>query len=173
MAAVNKVILVGNLGQDVEVKKLPSGVSVCNLSVATSESWKDKQTGQKMERTEWHRVVLFERLADIAAQYLAKGSKVYIEGSLMTRKWQNKEGQDQYTTEIKGREMQMLDSRGGQDGGNQQQGQQQQRQPNQSNSQGFNSNGQQYGGIQQQGQQQQQQNHQPPQNNSFDDDIPF
>jgi single-strand DNA-binding protein len=156
MAGVNKVILVGNIGQDVEVKKTQSGVSVCNLSVATSESWKDKQTGEKVERTEWHRVVLFERLADIAAQYLAKGSKVYIEGSLMTRKWQNKEGQDQYTTEIKGREMQMLDSRGGQSSGNQQQAPQQQQARQQAPQQ------QQYAPQQQQ---------QP--NNSFDDDIPF
>ena len=176
MAGVNKVILVGNIGQDVEIKKTQSGVSVCNLSVATSESWKDKQTGEKVERTEWHRVVLFERLADIAAQYLAKGSKVYIEGSLMTRKWQNKEGQDQYTTEIKGREMQMLDSRGGQDGGNQQQGQQQQQQApqqQQARQQAPQQQQQQHYAPQQQhyAPQQQQQQQQP--NNSFDDDIPF
>ena len=178
MAGVNKVILVGNLGQDVEMKKTQSGVSVCNLSVATSESWKDKQTGEKVERTEWHRVVLFERLADIAAQYLAKGSKVYIEGSLMTRKWQNKEGQDQYTTEIKGREMQMLDSRGGQDGGNQQQGQQQQQAPQQQQArqqapqQQQQQQQQQYAPQQQHYAPQQQQQQQQP-NNSFDDDIPF
>ena len=128
MAGINKVILVGNLGNDVELKHTPSGVAVCNLSVATSESWKDKSTGQKVERTEWHKVVMFDRLAEIAGQYLAKGSKVYIEGSLMTRKWQNKEGQDQYTTEIKCREMQMLDTPRGQDGGNQQQAPQQQQQ---------------------------------------------
>ena len=113
MAGINKVILVGNLGNDVELKHTPSGVAVCNLSVATSESWKDKSTGEKVERTEWHKVVMFNRLAEIAAQYLAKGSKVYIEGSLMTRKWQDKEsGADRYTTEIKARDMQMLDAKG-------------------------------------------------------------
>jgi len=110
---INKVILVGNLGQDPETRYLPSGGAVTNLSIATSESWKDKNTGQQQERTEWHRVVFFNRLAEIAAQYLKKGSKVYVEGSLRTRKWQNKEGVDQYTTEIVASEMQMLDSRGG------------------------------------------------------------
>lgn len=109
---VNKVILVGNLGNDPEVRSTPAGVPVTNVSVATSETWKDKQTGQSQERTEWHRVVFFNRLAEIAAQYLRKGSKVYIEGSLRTRKWQDKDGQDRYTTEIMGNEMQMLDSRG-------------------------------------------------------------
>ncbi len=109
---VNKVILVGNCGQDPETKYLPSGGAVTNISVATSESWKDKQTGQKQERTEWHRVVFFNRLAEIAGEYLKKGSKVYVEGSLRTRKWQDKGGADRYTTEIVGSEMQMLDSRG-------------------------------------------------------------
>ena len=113
MAGINKVILVGNLGNDVELKHTPSGVAVCNVSVATSESWKDKSTGEKVERTEWHKVVMFNRLAEIAAQYLAKGSKVYIEGSLMTRKWQDKQsGADHYTTEVKARDMQMLDAKG-------------------------------------------------------------
>jgi single-strand DNA-binding protein len=114
---VNKVIIVGNCGQDPETRFMPSGGAVTNLSVATSESWKDKTSGQPQERTEWHRVVFFNRLAEIAGEYVKKGSKLYVEGSLRTRKWQNKEGQDQYTTEIVASEMQMLDSRGGQDGG--------------------------------------------------------
>jgi single-strand DNA-binding protein len=114
---VNKVILVGNLGNDPEVRQTPAGVTITTISVATSESWKDKQTGQPQERTEWHRVVFFNRLAEIAGEYLKKGSKVYVEGSLRTRKWQDKEGQDRYTTEITGNEMQMLDSRGAGQGG--------------------------------------------------------
>ncbi len=118
---VNKVILVGNVGQDPEMKYMPSGNAVTNISVATSETWKDKQTGQPQERTEWHRVVFFNRLGEIAGEYLRKGSKVYVEGSLRTRKWQDQSGQDRYTTEIVGSEMQMLDSRN--DGGmNQSQG---------------------------------------------------
>lgn len=107
---VNKVILIGNLGQDPEIKAMPNGGSVANISIATSESWTDKQTGQKQERTEWHRVVLFNWLAEVAAQYLRKGSKVYIEGSIRTRKWQDQSGQDKYTTEIVANNMQMLDS---------------------------------------------------------------
>lgn len=111
---INKVILVGNLGNEPEVSALPSGGAVTTISIATSESWKDKNTGQQQERTEWHRVVFFNRLAEIAGEYLHKGSKVYVEGSLRTRKWQDKQsGQDRYTTEIVGAEMQMLDSRGG------------------------------------------------------------
>lgn len=118
---VNKVIIVGNLGQDPEVRFFPNGGSVCNVTIATSESWKDKQTGEQKEQTEWHRVSFNNRLAEIAAEYLKKGSKVYIEGSLRTRKWQNQQGQDQYTTEIRANEMQMLDSRtGGGMGGGQQ-----------------------------------------------------
>ena len=109
---INKVIIVGNLGQDPEVRYMPSGGAVANVSIATSESWKDKQTGEQTERTEWHRVVFFNRLGEIAGEYLKRGSKVYIEGSLRTRKWQDKEGQDRYTTEIVAREMQMLDRRG-------------------------------------------------------------
>ena len=109
---VNKVIIVGNLGGDPEIRYLPSGGAVANISVATSESWKDKQTGQAQERTEWHRIVLFNRLAEIAGQYLRKGAKVYLEGSLRTRKWQDASGQDKYTTEIVGNELQMLDSKG-------------------------------------------------------------
>lgn len=113
---VNKVILVGNCGQNPETKYMPSGGAVTNISIATSEAWKDKQTGQQQERTEWHRVVFFNRLAEIAGEYLRKGSKVYIEGSLRTRKWQDQSGQDRYTTEIVANEMQMLDSRGNMDG---------------------------------------------------------
>jgi single-strand DNA-binding protein len=115
---VNKVILVGNLGNDPEIRYTQGGAAITNISIATSEAWKDKQTGQPQERTEWHRVVFFNRLAEIAGEYLRKGSKVYVEGSLRTRKWQDKEGQDRYTTEIVGNEMQMLDTRGtGQGGG--------------------------------------------------------
>ena len=110
---INKVILVGNLGNDPETRYMPSGKAVTNFSIATSESWTDKQSGDKQERTEWHNVVLFDKLGEIAAEYLRKGSQVYIEGSLRTRKWQDKEGKDRYTTEIVGRDMQMLGGRGG------------------------------------------------------------
>ncbi|TKB51185.1 single-stranded DNA-binding protein [Ferrimonas sediminicola] len=120
---VNKVILVGNLGQDPEVRYMPNGNAVANITVATSETWKDQQ-GQQQERTEWHRVVMFRRLAEIAGEYLRKGSKVYLEGKLQTRKWQDNNGQDRYTTEVVADEMQMLDSRGGQQGGGFQGGQQ-------------------------------------------------
>ena len=113
---INKVILVGNCGQDPETRFSAAGAAITNVSIATSESWKDKQTGQQQERTEWHRVVFFNRLGEIAGEYLKKGSKIYVEGSLRTRKWQDKEGQDRYTTEIVGNEMQMLDSRGMSDG---------------------------------------------------------
>ncbi|GAA5442631.1 single-stranded DNA-binding protein [Microbulbifer sp. NBRC 101763] len=114
---INKVILIGNLGNDPETKYMPSGGAVTNISLATSEGWKDKQTGQPQERTEWHRVVFFNRLAEIAGEYLRKGSKVFVEGSLRTRKWQDKNtGQDRYTTEIVADEMQMLDGRGEQGG---------------------------------------------------------
>lgn len=124
---VNKVILVGNLGNDPETRFFPDGGAVTNASIATSESWKDKQTGQLQERTEWHRVVFRDRgnfrLGQIAGEYLKKGSKVYVEGSLHTRKWQDKDGQDRYITEIVVNEMQMLDSRGaGQGGGSQESG---------------------------------------------------
>ncbi len=172
---INKVILVGNLGQDPETRYMPSGGAVTNVTLATSDTWKDKTTGQPQERTEWHRVVFFNRLAEIAGEYLKKGSKVYVEGSLRTRKWQGQDGQDRYTTEIVAGEMQMLDSRSGAGGGmgggmndyNQappQQQQQQQRQPQQAP-------------PQQQNQAPQQQN-QPPQQpaggfDDFDDDIPF
>ncbi|MFW1678802.1 single-stranded DNA-binding protein [Pontibacter sp. JAM-7] len=114
---VNKVILVGNLGGDPEVRYMPSGNAVTNVTLATSESWKDKQTGQMQDRTEWHRVVFFNRLAEVAGEYLRKGSKLYVEGSLRTRKWQDQGGQDRYTTEIVASDMQMLDSRGDAGGG--------------------------------------------------------
>lgn len=111
---VNKVILVGNLGKDPEVRYTPSGLAVANITIATSEGWKDKQSGEMQEKTEWHRVVFYQRLAEIAGEYLRKGSKVYVEGRLQTRKWQDKNtGQDRYTTEIIASEMQMLDSKGG------------------------------------------------------------
>jgi single-strand DNA-binding protein len=110
---INKVILVGNLGRDPEVRYMPSGAAVANLTVATSETWKDKNTGENQEKTEWHRVVMFGRLGEIAGEYLKKGSQVYIEGKLQTRKWQGQDGQDRYTTEIVANEMQMLGSRGG------------------------------------------------------------
>jgi len=165
MAGVNKVIIVGNLGNDPEVRYSNNGAAIANISVATSDSWKDKNTGEKQERTEWHRIVMFNRLGEIAGEYLKKGSKVYIEGKLQTRKWQDQQGQDRYSTEIVADQMQMLDSRGGgQGGGYQQQG----------------GGGQQYGGGQQQGGgqqfgggQPQQAPSQPAPATDFDDDIPF
>ena len=123
MTGINKAIIVGNLGNDPEVKALANGDQVVNITIATSESWKDKNTGEKKELTEWHRVVFFRKLAEIAGQYLKKGSKVYVEGKLKTRMWE-KDGQKHYTTEIVGDNMQMLDSKGQYDGGNQQQSQQ-------------------------------------------------
>lgn len=160
---VNKVILVGRLGQDPEIRYMPNGNAVANISLATSDEWKDKNTGQKQEKTEWHRVVVFGKLAEIAGEYLRKGSLVYFEGRLQTRKWQDQSGQDKYTTEIvigMGGQMQMLDSK--QDGQNQQQ-QQQQPQQQQYNQQtqhqqqgGFNQQPQQQGGFAPQQQSQQQ-----------------
>jgi single-strand DNA-binding protein len=114
---VNKVILVGNLGADPETRAMPSGTTVANIRIATSESWKDKTSGEQQERTEWHRVALFGRLGEIAAEYLKKGSQVYIEGSIRTRKWQDKEGKERFSTEIVANEMQMLGGRGGGGGG--------------------------------------------------------
>lgn len=108
---INKVIILGNLGNDPETRYMPNGNAMANISVATSETWNDKQTGQPQERTEWHRIVAFGRLAEIMGQYLRKGSKVYVEGRIQTRKWQDQSGQDRYTTEIIANEMQMLDSR--------------------------------------------------------------
>jgi len=114
MASVNKVILIGNLGKDPETRYMPNGEAVTNITVATTESWKDKASGEKQEKTEWHRVTFYRRLAEIAGEYLKKGSQVYIEGRLETRKWQDKEGKDRYTTEIIANEMKMLGSRSGQ-----------------------------------------------------------
>ncbi len=187
---INKVILVGNCGQNPETKFSANGAAITNLSVATSETWKDKNTGQAQERTEWHRVVFFNRLAEIAGEYLRKGSKVYVEGKLQTRKWQDQNGQDRYTTEIVATEMQMLDSRGAGEqapaGGGfapQQSGGQFAPQQNQG---GMQQGGQQAGSQQQgqYGQQQQAPSAPQPQNqgfqappapdmDSFDDDIPF
>lgn len=110
---INKVILIGNVGVDPDVRYLPNGNAVTTLSIATSEAWKDKSTGEKQERTEWHRVVCFNRLGEIAGEYVRKGSKLYVEGSLRTRKWQDQQGQDRYTTEIVANDIQMLDSKGG------------------------------------------------------------
>ncbi|RUO33421.1 single-stranded DNA-binding protein [Aliidiomarina sanyensis] len=171
---VNKVILIGNLGQDPEVRYTQNSVAIANLNLATSETWKDKQTGEQKELTEWHRVVCYRRLAEIAGEYLKKGSKVYIEGRLQTRKWQDQQGQDRYTTEIVANEMQMLDSRGDFGGG--QGGGQSNYNQNQNQGGGFNQNqgGQNQG---QSGQQSQPQRQAPPQpaplDNDFDDDIPF
>src|SRR4051812_11356381 len=117
MASVNKVILIGNLGADPETRFLPSGEAVCNIRIATTEKWKDKASGDMKEATEWHRVSLFGRQAEVAGEYLKKGSPVYIEGSLRTRKWQDKEGKDQYSTEVRADRMQLLGSRGGGGGG--------------------------------------------------------
>ena len=114
---VNKVIIVGNLGADPETRAMPSGTTVANLRIATTENWKDRQSGENQERTEWHRVALFGRLAEVAAEYLKKGSQVYIEGSLRTRKWQDKQGNERYSTEIVANDMQMLGGRGGGGGG--------------------------------------------------------
>ncbi len=172
MASINKVILVGNLGQDPEVKYMPSGGAVTNISIATTDTWKDKATGEKKENTEWHRVVFFNRLAEIVGEYLRKGSQVYIEGNLRTRKWQDQNGVDKYTTEIVAREMQMLGGRAG--GSSDFAPQQQQSQQPQQQSQG--GGGQQQGGgaPQQQAPQQSPQQSAAPQNfDNFDDDIPF
>ena len=117
MASINKVILIGNLGRDPEVRYTPNGSAVCNVSVATTRNWKNKDSGERMEETEWHRVVFFDRLAEIAGEYLKKGRSVYVEGRLKTRKWQDKDGKDQYTTEVMATDMQMLGSREGMGGG--------------------------------------------------------
>ena len=116
MAAVNKVILVGHLGRDREVRYTPDGKAICNFTMATTDSWKDKNSGEKKERTEWHRIVFYQRLAEIVAEYVKKGSKVYVEGSLRTRSWEQ-DGVKRYATEVIANEMQMLDSRGGEGGG--------------------------------------------------------
>ncbi|HTP72721.1 MAG TPA: single-stranded DNA-binding protein [Burkholderiaceae bacterium] len=118
MASVNKVIVIGNLGRDPEVRYTPSGAAVCNVSIATTRNWKNRDSGEKQEETEWHRVVFYDRLAEIAGEYLKKGRSVYVEGRLKTRKWQDKEGKDNYTTEIIAEQMQMLGSREGMGGAN-------------------------------------------------------
>lgn len=170
---VNKVILIGNLGQDPDTRYTPNGNAVVNLNLATDESYKDRQTGQMVPKTEWHRVVLFGKVAEVAGQYLRKGSKVYIEGKLQTRKWQNKEGQDVYTTEVVvdiNGQMQMLDSRGSEGGMNQgaPQGRpQQQSQYNAPQQQGGPSGG--YNNPPSQ----QPSNSMPEPIDDFDDDIPF
>ncbi len=189
---VNKVILIGNLGNDPDVRFTPNGSAVANLSVATSESWKDRNTGQQQDRTEWHRVVVFGKLAEIAQQYLRKGSKIYLEGKLQTRKWQDQQGQDKYTTEIVvdgfSGQMQMLDGR--QEGGMPASGGFQQQQPPQQQSQQYGGAAQPSSAPQQQpasqqrapqpaAQQAPQQQAQQPQAqpaggfDDFDDDIPF
>ena len=150
---VNKVILVGNLGRDPEMKYTASGAAIANITVATSESWNDKQTGEKVEKTEWHRVVAFQRLAEIMGEYLRKGSQVYIEGKLQTRKWQDQNGQDRYSTEVVANDMQMLGARGGEGGGGRGQG-----------------GG---GGFRNNPQDQQTQSQPKPDNDFADDDIPF
>lgn len=154
---INKVIILGNLGKDPETRYMPNGSAVTNISIATSETWKDKQSGQQQERTEWHRVVFFNRLAEIAGEYLTKGSKVYIEGALRTRKYQDQSRDDRYATEIVANEMQMLDARGDNNHGSQApQGNQNQR--GTQNNQRPQSQGD-YGNM-------------PPQP-EFEDDIPF
>ena len=182
---VNKVILVGNLGNDPEVRYMPNGNAVANLSLATSESWKDQQ-GQMQERTEWHRLTMYRRLAEVAGEYLKKGSQIYVEGKLQTRKWQDNQGQDKYTTEIIVDQMQMLGGRG--DGGNQGQGGGQGQYGNggggyQNRPQNQNMQGNQWGYAQQPPSQAPQGGQPPaqPQNKppmaepdfDFDDDIPF
>ncbi len=163
---VNKVILIGNLGADPEVKYMPNGGAVANVTIATSESWKDKNTGEQVDKTEWHRVVFFRRLAEIVGEYLKKGSKVYLEGKLQTRKWQDKNGADRWTTEIVANEMQMLDSKGTGGTADFNQGQNSYQNQNQNQNQNTNQN----------------QNMNQPQNSApqpaaamaeFDDDIPF
>ena len=129
MASVNKVILVGNLGKDPESRFLPDGKAVCNFSIATTDKWKDKATGEAKEATEWHRISAFGRTAEVCGEYLKKGSQVYIEGRLKTRKWQDKEGQDRYTTEIQCDFMQMLGSRGGSEGERHQRSESETKQP--------------------------------------------
>jgi single-strand DNA-binding protein len=151
MAGVNKVIILGNLGKDPEVRFMPNGGAVANLTLATSETWKDKQTGEQKEKTEWHNIVMYQRLAEIAGEYLKKGSKIYLEGSLQTSKWTDQQtGQDRYKTEIKANTMQMLDGKpSGQQQGQQQGGGFQQQAPQQQQQQ-YNKPAQQQGGFQQQ-----------------------
>lgn len=174
MASVNKVIIVGNLGRDPETRYMPNGEAVTNIAVATTESWKDKQTGEKREQTEWHRIVFYRKLAEIAGQYLKKGSQVYIEGRLFTRKWTDKDGVERYTTEIIADTLQMLGARQGGDGGygGDAGGYGGQQQRSQGQGQQRNQYADQTGRAQPQGQRQQPQR----QSSNFDDmsdDIPF
>lgn len=179
MAGVNKVIILGNLGKDPEVRFMPNGGAVANLTVATSETWKDKATGEAKEKTEWHRVAIFGKLAEITGEYLKKGSKVYLEGTLQTRKWTNNEGKDQYTTEVVVQGfngvMQMLDSKpqGGQQGASFSQGVANQPQQQGGYSQQQQQPSQQLAQKQQQAAQNQQQGQQQGGALDFDDDIPF
>lgn len=169
---VNKVILIGNLGQDPETRYTPNGNAVVNLNLATDESYKDRQTGQMVPKTEWHRIVMFGKIAEVAGQYLRKGSKVYIEGKLQTRKWQGQDGQDRYTTEVVvdiNGQMQMLDSRGAGDGNNMNQSTPAGR-PQQSVASNPPSQGSQGGGYSQPSQGQ---GAMPEPVDDFDDDIPF
>ncbi len=169
---VNKVILIGNLGQDPETRYTPNGNAVVNLNLATDESYKDRQTGQMVPKTEWHRIVLFGKIAEVAGQYLRKGSKVYIEGKLQTRKWQGQDGQDRYTTEVVvdiNGQMQMLDSRGGEGGMNQGAPAGRPQQQSNYNAPASNQGGQQSGGYNQQSAQ----GGMPEPVDDFDDDIPF
>lgn len=158
MAGVNKAIILGNLGNDPEMRYMPNGEPVANISIATSETWNDKNTGEKREKTEWHRVVAYRRTAEIIGQYTRKGSKLYVEGKLQTRKWTDNNGVDRYTTEIIADSVQLLDSRRDDQGGYQQQGYQQQRPQPPRHPQDGNPPPQ---------------NHAQPQQQNFDDDIPF
>ena len=174
---INKAIIVGNLGADPETRYTAGGTAVTNCNVATSETWRDKTSGEMQERTEWHRIVFFARLAEVAGEYLKKGSKVYVEGRIQTRKWQGQDGQDRYTTEIVANEMQMLDSRGGgggQGGGSAPFGGGQQRSSGGGQQQGGGyGGGNQGGGGGQQGYQQPQPTSEPGFDDDLDDDIPF
>lgn len=175
MAGINKVIIVGNLGNDPEMRTMPNGEAVANISVATSESWTDKNTGERREITEWHRIVFYRRQAEVAGQYLRKGSQVYVEGRLRTRKWQDQNGQDRYTTEIQGDVLQMLGSRnqGGDFGGGQSWGGNAQTQPAGNN---YNQGNSGYGYDQTSAPRPQQTKPAAPAEpvmNNFDDDIPF
>lgn len=168
---INKVILVGNVGQDPETRYMPNGNAVTNVTLATSDVWKDKNTGQQQERTEWHRIVFFQRLAEIVAEYVKKGSKLYVEGRLQTRSWEQ-DGVKRYTTEIVASEMQMLDSRGGSGGGDSYGGRDNWNDQGGGQASGGQSSGAQ-GGGQGGGRSQAPQQPQPPADDNFDDDIPF
>ncbi|WP_409499857.1 single-stranded DNA-binding protein [Mannheimia glucosida] len=171
MAGINKVIIVGNLGNDPEMRTMPNGEAVANISVATSESWTDKNTGERREVTEWHRIVFYRRQAEVCGQYLRKGSQVYVEGRLKTRKWQDQNGQDRYTTEIQGDVLQMLGSRQGNDMGGQQGGWGNSAPADNSYNQGNSNYG--YNQTQSAAPQSKPAPQPEPAMNNFDDDIPF